>query len=175
MNNSSHNNIAKQRKPKRKFNFIDFLIVLVVIAILGVLVYVFSPWAQIEKLWTNNSVELTYYVEIKDVGIEYIDSIQEKDGVINAVTKNSLGSVVEIAKLEKAYVYDYVDNGQGGYTCVRTEHPQKYNITLKIVASADYEKGVGYSVDGTRIAIGEALDMRFPQYSCRGYCTQMYE
>lgn len=169
------NNTATQRKHKKKFNFIDFLIVLVVIAIVGILIYLFSPWAQIEKLLSDDSVELTYYVEIKDVDIEYMDSIQEKDGVINAVNKNSLGSVVEIAKIEKAYVYDYVDDGQGGLTCVRTEHPQKYNITLKIVATAEYEEGIGYSIGGTRIAIGEALDMRFPQYSCRGYCTQMHD
>ena len=175
MNNTSHNFTIIQKKPKRKFNFIDFLIILVVVAIVGILIYVFSPWSQIEKLWTNNKVELTYFVEIKDVDIAYIESIKEGDGVINSVNKSSLGTVSEISKLEKAYVYDYVLNEQGEMTCIRSEHPQKYNITLKIVATAEYDKGVGYSVNGRRIAIGELLDLRFPQYTCSGTCTQIYK
>ena len=175
MNNTSHNSTITQKKPKRKFNFIDFLIILVVVAIVGILIYVFSPWSQIEKLWTNNKVELTYFVEIKDVDIAYIESIKEGDGVINSVNKSSLGTVSEISKLEKAYVYDYVLNEQGEMTCIRSEHPQKYNITLKIVATAEYDKGVGYSVNGRRIAIGELLDLRFPQYTCSGTCTQIYK
>ena len=175
MNNTSHNSTITQKKPKRKFNFIDFLIILVVVAIVGILIYVFSPWSQIEKLWTNNKVELTYFVEIKDVDIAYIESIKEGDGVINSVNKSSLGTVSEISKLEKAYVYDYVLNEQGEMTCIRSEHPQKYNITLKIVATAEYDEGVGYSVNGRRIAIGELLDLRFPQYTCSGTCTQIYK
>ena len=175
MNNNSHNNTLTQKKPKRKFNFIDFLIILVVVAIIGILIYVFSPWAHIEKLWTNNKVELTYFVEIKDVDIAYIESIKEGDGVINSVSKNSLGTVSEISKIEKAYVYDYVLNEQGEMTCIRSEHPQKYNITVKVVATAEYEEEIGYSVNGCRVAIGEMLDMRFPQYTCSGACTQIYE
>ena len=93
MNNNSHNTTITQKKPKRKFNFIDFLIILVVVAIIGILIYVFSPWAHIEKLWTNNKVELTYFVEIKDVDIAYVESIKKDDGVINSVNKNSLGTV----------------------------------------------------------------------------------
>ena len=175
MNNNSLNTTITQKKPKRKFNFIDFLIILVVVAIIGVLIYVFSPWAQIEKLWTNNKVELTYFVEIKDVDIAYMESIKEGDGVINSVSKNSLGSVAEISKIEKAYVYDYVLNEQGEMTCIRSEHPRKYNITVKIVATAEYDEGIGYSINGCRIAIGEMLDLRFPQYTCSGACTQIYE
>ena len=174
MNNTS-NNTATQKKPKRKFNFIDFLVLLVVIAIIGILVYVFSPWSQIEKIWTNNKVELTYFVEIKDVDIAYMESINEGDSIVNSVNKNSLGTVAEISKIEKAYVYDYVLNEQGEMTCVISEHPQKYNITIKVVSTAEYEKGVGYSINGCRIAIGEMLDLRFPQYTCSGACTQIYE
>ena len=168
-----NNTVAK--KAKRKFNFIDFLIVLVIIAILGIVIYVFSPWAQIEKLWSNDDVELTYFVEIKDVDIEYIDSIKEGDEIINSVNKNSLGTISEISKMEKAYVYDYVLDENGNMTCVLSEQPKKYNITIKVTVDAEFESNVGYSVGGTRIAIGEMLDLRLPKYVCSGECIQMYE
>lgn len=174
MQTNSQNNTTSQRKPKRKFNFIDFLVFLVVIAIVGILVYVFSPWAHLEKLWVNNKIELAYYVEVKDVDINFVDNIKKGDQVINSITKNSLGSVVETS-IEKAYVYDYVEDAQGGITCVRSEQPNKFNVTIKILANAEYEEGVGYSVNGSRIAIGEPLDIRLPKFTCSGYCTQVYE
>ena len=175
MNSNSHATPGVAKKAKRKFNFIDFLIVLVIVAILGIVIYVFSPWAQIEKLWSDNDVELTYFVEIKDVDIEYIDSIKEGDEIISSVTKSSLGTIREIAKMEKAYVYDYVLDDNGNMTCVLSEQPKKYNITVKVVVNADFEENVGYTVSGTRVAIGEMLDMRLPSFVCRGECTQMYD
>lgn len=175
MNSNSHANTSVAKKAKRKFNFIDFLIVLIIVAILGIVIYVFSPWAQIEKLWSSSDVELTYFVEIKDVDIEYIDSIKEGDEMINSVTKSSLGTIREIAKMEKAYVYDYVLDENGNMTCVLSEQPKKYNITIKVVADADFEENVGYTVNGARVAIGEMLDMRLPNYVCSGECIQLYE
>lgn len=173
MKNNSQNNTLTQKKHKRKFNFIDFLVLLVVLAIVGILIYVFSPWAHLEKLWTNNKIDLTYYVEIKDVDIDFVDNIKSGNQIINSTNKNALGSVLEISKREKAYVYDYVVDEEGNVTCVRSEQPDKYNITIKVLANAEYEEGIGYTVNGTRIAIGEPLDIRFPQFTCSGYCTQM--
>jgi hypothetical protein len=175
MNNNSHNTVGAVKNKKRKFNFIDFLIVLVIIAIVGIVIYVFSPWAQIEKLWSDDEVELTYFVEIKDVDIQYIDSIEEGNEIINSVTKSSLGTIREIAKMEKAYIYDYVLDEKGNMTCVLLEQPTKYNITIKVVAQADFKENIGYTVNGARVAIGEILDMRLPKYTCSGKCTQMYE
>ena len=172
--NNIYNKISKSdKKVKRKFNFIDFLIVLVLIAVIGSLIYAFSPWTNIEKLWANNQTELTYFVEIKDVSPEYIDMIKSGDTVINSVTKNSLGTVEEVTNVENAYVYDYVPE-DGKMTCVILENPKKYNITLKITTLADYNEGIGYSVNGCRVAIGEMLNLRLPTYTCSGYCTQIY-
>lgn len=175
MNSTSRATPGVAKKAKRKFNFIDFLIILVLVAILGIVIYVFSPWSQIEKIWSDDKVELTYFVEIKDVDIEYIDSIREGDVITNSVTKSALGTIREISNMEKAYVYDYVLDENGNMTCVLSEHPKKYNITVKVVADADFTDNVGYTVNGARVAIGEMLDMRLPNYVCSGECTGMYE
>lgn len=175
MNNISHTPMKHEKKKKRKFNFIDFMVVLVVLALLGSLIYLFSPWTHIEKIWSDSQVELMYFVEIKDVNPEDIELIKSGDAVINSVTKNSLGQVVEVTDINNSYIYDYVLNDQGKMTCVITENPKKYDVTIKITALADYEEGVGYSVNGCRVAIGELLNLRLPTYSCSGYCTQMYK
>ena len=175
MNNNGYGATVAVKKKKKKFNFIDFIIILLIVAIVGVVAYLFSPWAQIEKLWIKDKAELTFSLEIKDVEIEYIDMIKQGDTVVDAVTKNSLGSVIESPKVEKAFVYDYVLDANGQMSCVISEHPNKYNITIRINASADFEEDVGYTVNGRRIAVGEFIDIRLPQYACTAQCIQIYE
>lgn len=172
MNNIPQKTVAQ--KKKRKFNFIDFLVVLVLITIVGAAFYVFSPWSKIEKLWSNNQREITYMVEIKDVNPEDIELIKAGDSVKNSVTKNPLGTVADVVSIESAYTYDYVLDENGEMSCVVVENPKKYNVVIKITAYADYQEDVGYSVNGCRVAIGESFDLRFPLYACSGSCTQLY-
>jgi hypothetical protein len=177
MNNASHK-ISKKANPK-KFNFIDFLVLLVIIAVIAVAVYLFSPWAKIEKLWTNDAVEITYYIEIKDVQPEHIDLIKNGDIALDATTKNSLGKITDVT-YKTSYVYEYsvTDNKA---VCNQVNSPAQKDgnvpetVLIKITTQADYKKGVGYTVNGTRIAVGELLNLRLPTYTCSGYCVQMYQ
>ena len=175
MSNITHKPAAQEKKNKRKFNFIDFLVVLVIITVIGIAFYLFSPWSKIEKLWSDNQVEITYLVEIKNVNPEDIDLIKAGDSVKNSVTKNPLGTVVDVVSVENAYSYDYVlDEKEDKLNCVVVENPNKYNVVIKITAYADYQEDVGYSVNGCRVAIGESFDLRFPLYACPASCTQLY-
>ena len=174
MNNIPQKPVAQEKKKKRKFNFIDFLVILVVVTIIGIVFYIFSPWSKIEKLWSNNQTEITYMVEIKNVNPEDIELIKAGDSIKNSVTKNPLGTVVDVVSIDNAYTYDYVIDENEEMKCVVVENPKKYNVVVKITAYADYQENVGYSVNGCRIAIGESFDMRFPLYACNGSCTQLY-
>ena len=51
MNNASHN--VRKKANRKKFNFIDFLVVLIILAAVAALIYLFSPWSKIEKLWND--------------------------------------------------------------------------------------------------------------------------
>ena len=174
------NNTTQKKVNKGKFNFIDFLVILVILAVIGLAIYVFSPWTTVEKLWTSDAVDITYYVEVKDVAPEYIDLIKEGDTVLDAVSKNSIGTISEIT-YQSSYLYEYNVDDNGKVSCTRVNAPAQKdgnvaeNITLKITVQADYEKGVGYTVNGCRVAIGELLNIRLPKYTCSGYCVQMYE
>ena len=174
MNNIPHKPVAQEKKSKRKFNFIDFLVVLVIISVIGIAFYIFSPWSKIEKLWSNNQVEITYLVEMKDVSPEDIELIKAGDSVKNSVTKNPLGTIVDVVSIENAYTYDYVLDQDEKMNAVVVENPQKYNVVIRVSAYADYQENVGYSVNGCRVAIGESFDLRFPLYSHSGTCTQLY-
>ncbi len=176
MNNNispTPNNTTAQSKKKRKFNFIDFLIVLLIASFIALLVYAFSPFSRLSELVNKKDVELTYVVELRDVSAEFIDLIKANDNVINANTKNSLGTVDKIYSIEMSTVLDHAKNEDGIDYGVLVPVNDRYDITLYITASAEYEEGVGYSVEGCRVAVGEELNLRFPNFVHNAYCVAL--
>ena len=185
MNNNTNNSATMQKNSKRKFNIIDFLVILIVVAIVGVSIYSVFSWSDTKKLWSTRTVEFNYTVELKGVDQEFIDKIKVEDVVTDGATKNQLGKVDRVDNTEKYWVVDYKkepiigDNGEptgeDNYAFTKAEHPYKYNITVYISSSAEYEEGIGYTVNGKRIAVGEAIDLRFPEFSQTGYCVSINE
>ena len=180
MNNNVNNSSIKQKKIKRKFNIIDFLVLVIIIAVVGVSIYAVISWSNIKSLWATDQVSLDYVVEFRGVDEEFINKIEAGDTVIDAISKNQLGKVERVDSIEKYTVLDYTKNeiqsedGKSStvnYVGVLSEYPDKYNVTVYIkFDTAEYENGVGYTVNGRRIAIGEAIEMRFPEFSSVGYC-----
>ncbi len=162
MSDNISNNKGVNAKKKRKFNVVDFLIVVIIVTLVGILIYSFSPWSQIKKLWTSSDISIDYTIEIREVDEEFKNLIKKNDTVIDSVTKSSLGKVTAV-ELENSKVISY--DGKP------VEHPNKFDIKVRITAKADYEKGIGYSVNGCRIAVGEQISFRFPKFPCTGYCV----
>ena len=52
-------------------------------------------------------------------------------------------------------------------------HDGKYNVLVTITSECTYVKGEGYCINGKRIAIGEKMSLRFPDYAAEGYCVSL--
>lgn len=176
MNNnvSPNTNRGVAKKPRKKFNIIDFFILVIIVAVVVALVYAFSPWSHIKKLIKPNEVAFQYAVELKGVDDEFINLVKAGDSVINSVSKNSLGTIDRIGAITKSTFLDYVvetnEDGTSLYKGVLVEEPDKYDIIVYITTTAQYESGVGYTVNGSRVAVGEELSFRFPHFEYTGYC-----
>ena len=177
MNNniSPKNNKNAAGKQKKKFNIIDFFILLIVVAVVVALVYAFSPWSQIKKLWKPNQTTFQYAIELKEVDDEFVNLIKSGDGVINSVTKNSMGTVDRVGEPTRSTYLDYQndineEDGTSAYKGVLVEKTDKYDIIVYVTATAEYDPGVGYTVNGSRVAVGEELFFRFPHFEYSGYC-----
>lgn len=177
MNNNISRNTksTSASKQKRKFNIIDFFILLIILAVVVALVYAFSPWSQIKKLWKPNQTTFQYALELKEVDDEFITLIKAGDSVINSVTKNSMGTVDRVGEPTRSTFLDYQketssEDGTVRYKGVLVEKENKYDIIVYVTTTGEYEKGVGYSVNGSRIAVGEELFFRFPHFEYSGYC-----
>ncbi len=163
----------KQRVKGGKFNVIDFLLIVVVLLIIGALIYVFLPSSAIKSITADKKVDIDYAIEIIGVDEEFITNIKQNDTVLDSVSKNALGTVTavdySIQYTELKYNEENTENNVGVLSPVMG----KYNIIITISATADYEEGSGYSVNGTRIAVGEKIYLRFPNYLGEGYCISV--
>jgi len=173
MNNVSNSaSIAnKGKKKKRGFNFVDFLLIIIALAIIGGVIYLFSPISFLKDLGSQINGTLDYTVEIRNVDVMFIENIKENDVVIDSVSKNTIGTVSAIDHNTKYTELDYRENADGQYEGVFLEYPDRYNITVTITADAEFLEGQGYSVNNCRVAVGEKMSLRFKDYVCQGYCV----
>ncbi len=169
---NGNNNPTPVKKPRGikqgKFNLIDFLLIVIVILIIGALVYVFLPTSIIKNITAEKSEEIQYSIEILGVDEQFLDNINENDVVLDSVTKSNIGTVTAVD-----YGIQHTQLEYDGEKGVLSPIVGKYNVIVTISATAEFEEGEGYTVNGTRIAVGEKINARFPNYVCESYCISI--
>jgi hypothetical protein len=128
---------------------------------------------MIYKAGTTKHGTLSYTVEIQGVDGEYLNMIKENDVVVDSVSKSTLGTVTAVDYNTKQTVLEYVKQNDGTYVGQLSEYPDQYTVLVTITVSADYVEGTGYAVNGRRIAIGEGMALRFPDFAAEGYCISL--
>ena len=152
----------------------DFLLIVTLLLAVAVAIYMFAPFSKLRS-WVNQEQKpIEYTVEILGVEQEFIDKIKENDVVIDSVSKNTVGKVSAVDFNTRYTELQYVE-GSTDNVGVLAEYPDRYNVVVTITASADYVEGEGYSVNHCRIAVGEEMALRFPDFACVGHCIGLTE
>lgn len=157
-------------KRRRRFNFIDLLLIIFVLAVVFVAINIVSPTSLLDKLKKDSVHTIQYTVEFTGVDKSYIDKIGENDTVVDSVSKQNFGSVATVDNNTKYTVLEY---NEADDSALLAEHPDKYNLIVTITATATYREGRGYSIGEQRIAVGEKLSLRFPDFAYEGYCINL--
>ena len=160
----------KRKERKHKFSFIDFILILAFVALVVGCVYIFSPDFHFDWFDTRKETKIQYTVEIQGVDEEFIKKIQENDVVLDSVTKSTLGTVIAVDYSTKHTALDYSVTATGEKEGILVEYPDKYNVVVTVWANAKYKNGEGYTVNNCRVAVGELLALKFPNYVCEGFC-----
>ena len=171
----------QNKKKKGRFNFVDLTLVIILVLIVGILAYSFSPVSLIKKWINKETVNIQYEVELVGVDENVVDLIKSNTVVTDSVTKGKLGTVTMVNKagyVEYKPVETIRYEGEGDdkkeiveYSVEKITYENKYNLNVIITVKADYTEGEGYSIDSTRIAVGEKLTLKFPDYKCEAYCV----
>ncbi len=159
-----------QKKPVKKkgrFNAVDFLLILIALAVVAAAVIYLVP-GLVGRL-SSNTTEVTYTVEFRGVDPDFITNIQAGDKIYDANQNFMIGTVRSVATDSYSVLaYDPV-TGEG----VMKEHPTLKTLIITVNASAVYTEGEGYYVNGERIAVGRKYDLRLPHFTGSAYCVEV--
>ena len=157
-------------KSRRGFNFIDVLLILFILLVIVAAVNIVSPMSVFDRFKTDSERTIEYTVEIIGVDGEFIDKIKEQDVAVDAISKYTLGTVEAVDYNTQYSELKYDEAANAGVLAV---YPEKYNVLVTVKATGSYVQGEGFSINGRRIAVGEKLSIRFPDFVCEGYCISL--
>ena len=161
---------------KKRFNFVDVALILLIIGFILTLVYLFSPISRVKKYGKIQEKNIEYTIEIIGVDKTFIENIKEGDTAIDSVSKTNIGTVKSIDTIKyteyKAVADDENDTSENKQQRPLTtvDFNDTYNLHITINVNANYIDGEGFSVDSTRIAVGEKFFVKFPNFTGEGYC-----
>lgn len=156
-------------KPrKHKFNFIDIILMTVILAAVVLLVYIFMS-GRIESFGTQ-SVLVEYQVSITRIREEFRGNVNVGDKVVDSVKLMSIGEVIDVQYSPSISIISESYAGDLKYPI----YPEHLDMTITIRAEADMKNGM-YQIDGYRIAVGELVSIRVPNFTESGYCLTIKE
>jgi len=157
-------------KRKIRINLMDILILLVLAAAVIVLLYVFVWNDSTDSVQVQNAT-ITYVVEVVQVDERYSDLIENGQPVVDAVTRQPLGTINGTPESRATLIANFDSSTQKE---VYTEMPGKVNLYITITAEANVTDR-GYTVSGVPIRVGERLSLMLPNMQCTGFCIQLEE
>ncbi|GEM_PF-5034564 len=154
---------AKATKKSKFFNWLDILIIVVLVAAVLCIVFRFNPFTG--KTAKENTQPITFTVYLQNVDSVFADSVKKGYAVYeNDESGRYLGSV-ENVEITPASVFsvEHVDGDEGQASA----NLLNVKVTVKVDA-ARYSKKNGYSVNGVRLAVGAEKQFKFTSFVADG-------
>ncbi len=171
-------NVKKSRAPKKmrtwRFNLLDVIILaLLVLLIVGTVAVLLPKTAQL--LTGSDSVNITYTVVFNKVDETLAANIADGQNVTDRESGKLLGTVVGTPSIESYWEFVLKEDANGSHFLDREQYSDigKVNITVTFTAEAKYSEGVGYAVNGIRIAADREYGMLFPEFEGIGVCSMV--
>ncbi len=156
-------------KTKTRFTIMDGVILLIILAVVAVLLYVFvfSDLASMHTAAAETHT-LTYVVEVAALDEEQASKILPGDTVINSASKIAIGTVTAVEM--RPYMYMGTNKNEG--SLVLNPVDGKVNLYLTVQADAILD-GISYTVNGYDVYVGALVHMSFNDIVCSGYCISL--
>ncbi len=141
---------------KKKFNIIDLVIILVVIAVTAAVIMIMG--IKEEPVYTE---PVTVVVEVRQRTESFCDIPKEGDIIINATTKQEIGSLVKKEVLPAKIINTSAEEGK----FVNAEIPGYCDLylTVKLHSGTDVAK------------IGKSLYVQSRDYACTGFVVDVLD
>ena len=153
---------------KVKFNAIDAVIILILAAVVGVLLYsfVFSEKEAETPDVTTRTIQ--YVVEAQNLDEHFDQLVENGQPVQDAVGRKSIGKVVGVQAVPFEKITFSYDTGR------ETVSEAEGRINLRITIEAEVtETDRAFTVDGCEIRVGQQYSLILPEIYAVGFCTDL--
>ena len=156
-------------RQKTRFNFIDVLIILIILAVVGAAVYLIVTGNMEARRSESANIEFT--VRLSAVDEEYLSLIRENESVKDSSTDKVIGTIQKITMEKTRYYVDTAIPAGNGYTVTAAEYDDKYDVyvTISAYAKAD-DRGI-YTIGSSRILVGAPIYFKVPSFTAVSYIT----
>lgn len=155
-------------KSKFKLNFIDIILIVIILAAVILLAYIFMS-GRIES-FGDSTVQIEYEVTITGIRDEFRGFVNVGDKVIDAVKLMAIGEIVNVEYTDTVNILTSLTTGEIKYSI----YPEHLDMKMTIRAEAIVSNGL-YTINGYHIAVGELVSIRVPNFTESGYCTTLRE
>ena len=156
------------KKHKFKFNFIDIILLTVILVAAVLLAYIFMS-GRIES-FGNKTITIEYEVLITRVREEFRGNVNVGDKVVDSVKLMEIGEVTNVRYDDSQYIISELASTEIYYPV----YPEHLDMTVSMRAEATVSSGL-YMINGYHVAVGELVSIRVPNYTGSGYCTMVRE
>ena len=150
---------------KHKFNFVDAVIILIVLALVALVafIFIFQGSSFVSKIFGGGGEkkEIYYAVEVNQIRESLVGNPKEGDKVTDAVRNYKIGTIVGVLTGDSEYI-----GGDSEGNAVATKYPGYQSLILIIKAEA-VNNGREYSIDGYGIQNGANVNFNSPNLGHR--------
>jgi len=158
------NNNGKTRK-KFSLNFIDIVLILIILCAGILLAYMFSS-RNTSTSESSGEIDLTYKVIVKEMRSEFKNLVSIGDKVVDSVQLFTIGTVVDVTYSPSTYTGKDVNNGK----LVYSEYPDKLDMVITVKTKANVGADA-YLIGGFNLGVGTKIHLRVPKFTAIGYCS----
>jgi len=155
-------------KKKHKFNIIDILLIMIIVAAIGVLVYVLMGNTLISS---SQNMTILYKIEIpiiQNAMLPDIRKLQVGNEIFDSIRNQPIGNIDDI-EIEDAYFN--LENKATGIV-ERVLHPEHSRVVLTVRAQCE-KSNIRYMVGGKNIMVGIVIHFRTQYFINSGYCIYL--
>ena len=154
-------------KKKFRFNIIDIFILLIILAAIALLAYVFIFSDKTVENYENHEVECV--VEISRINELFYDKFNKDDPVINVNNNKQFGKVTETPE-KKQSITSAFDETEGVEIYPAVEGAFDYIVTF--VGTAEKTEW-GYRFADMYIAVNDTVTLQIGDMQCSATCIKM--
>lgn len=155
------------KKAKNRFNFIDVIITLVVLAIIAFSVYLFFGDRinnALDKQQGDESLKVRYTISMNAVEEIYLPSISVGKELFHGDTSLGIVENVEISEVER------IELNERTGELVISDYPGFKKVVLTVVSKARHDN-YSVKIENLTIAVGSYIEFKYPGFKSYGYIT----